>query len=63
MEGPLKNQTFWSDKASHLHSIYGYISMCRLRVIIILKLPTDVHLQMDRIAAKEVWEIQELLCN
>ena len=66
-----------SDKVSHLRSVYDKIHInirgleslgvtpeqygSFLIPVIMSKLPSDVRLQVARVTAKEVWEVQELL--
>ena len=66
-----------SDKVSHLRSVYDkiHINIRRLESlgvtpeqygsflipVIMSKLPSDVRLQVARVTAKEVWEVQEIL--
>ena len=77
MEDLLKIPSCCSDKTSHLCSVYDTIHInlrdleslgvgaeqygSFLIPVIMFKLPADVCLQVARITAKEVWEIQELL--
>ena len=77
MEDLLKISSCCSDKTSHLCSVYDKIHINVrgleslgvgaeqygnfLIPVIMSKLPADVRLQVARITAKEVWEIQELL--
>ena len=66
-----------SDKVSHLHSVYDKIHInirgleslgvtpeqygSFLIPVIMSKLPSDVRLQVARVTANEVWEVQEIL--